>query len=1005
MEHLVMKGYFVISVVFALFDLAFVKICHDKNDPTAHLLGITAFFGAAVDLTYLVSILIRDYFWMSVFTSAYFICIDWMLLGMVAFVFAFTRMEFTEFWRNFQKGLIGWALLETVVFAINPFREISIGYVHNGEIYASYNYVMKPLYLVHLVFTYGLIVFALCCLILRGVQKPKQYRRQYRYMIEGILTIVAVNAVFLYAPVGEMTVHLDYSICGYSLVLMVMYWSSFEYTRRELQKGLSLEIFENIGQGIVLFDYDGFLAMKNNRAEELLAGVSFRDRMTVTEFLNQFNFPARAKPRNMPFSVQCYLGDSGSAVRCDFRLLRDEKGILLGELYVFTDSDLETDLLTGFQKWKSFLKDAGENPIRRKVSVALFDINELGEINAREGVDEGDRQIRLLASAMRKCLPAETRFVRGQDAVLIAICHDFDADMMLQYAENVKNAYERSIQYAVCEAEEDFTNPSTLVDDAMHGLLVKKLLDSGSNHSQTLTSLVRALQECDSDTEAHVQRTQNMGRELGKRIGLSDCEQSDLSLLCLLHDIGKIGIPLDILNKPFKLTPDEWTLIRSHVEKGYQIAKSSDKLSYIAEMILHHHERWDGKGYPDGLSRESIPLLSRIISVVDAFDAMTNDRPYHKAISINAALEEIRRCAGTQFDPFISSEFIRMIRERYGASLPSVEKSPEQTATKAMDLKKTMDKAAEANVYPVRFSQYMLDEQDRIVEADACFREITGYDEEDWKDGGLSQFDLVPPTVRVEYAALVASQLASSTTVFLEHKLRRKDGRELFVYCYSEKIFVHTIKERRTKIVITDISTSYAARLLSLAESDKSEKRLRYWEEIYRRDAMTSLLNHIAFQNDVDQRMLKENGQILLMMIDVDFFKGYNDTFGHDAGDRLLMEIARTMKDVTGAADLCCRMGGDEFAVAISPEPNTSREELRGRAERVYTELTRTVRAIRPEWGISAGAAVSDGESGCFKELYRLADQALFQAKRDGRGRLVWRENMTEDQIAEAAPV
>ena len=119
----------------------------------------------------------------------------------------------------------------------------------------------------------------------------------------------------------------------------------------------------------------------------------------------------------------------------------------------------------------------------------------------------------------------------------------------------------------------------------------KKLVDSESSHSDMLTSLIRALEECDSDTEQHVRRTQEMGAELGRRIELSDIQQSKLALLCLLHDIGKVGVPMEILNKPGKLTDEEWKIMRSHVEKGYEIAMSNTELrqisygQYLAGMI------------------------------------------------------------------------------------------------------------------------------------------------------------------------------------------------------------------------------------------------------------------------------------------------------------------------------------------------------------------------------------------------------------------------------------
>ncbi len=127
----------------------------------------------------------------------------------------------------------------------------------------------------------------------------------------------------------------------------------------------------------------------------------------------------------------------------------------------------------------------------------------------------------------------------------------------------------------------------------------------------------------------------------------------------MMHDIGKVGIKDSILQKPGPLTDDEWLEMRTHPEIGYRIALGNMDLAPIAEYILAHHERWDGAGYPRGLSREEIPMLSRILSVVDAFDAMTNTRVYRQAVSRPEAAEEIMKNAGTQFDPKVARVFIQ----------------------------------------------------------------------------------------------------------------------------------------------------------------------------------------------------------------------------------------------------------------------------------------------------------------------------------------------------------
>lgn len=155
---------------------------------------------------------------------------------------------------------------------------------------------------------------------------------------------------------------------------------------------------------------------------------------------------------------------------------------------------------------------------------------------------------------MRESFPKQTYYVRGLEASLIALCSHTTEHELQKYLTQVRDNFNGNIQYAVSTATAEAPDVLRAIQVASTAMRSKKLLDQESVHSEMLTSLIRALQECDSDTEHHVRRTQQMGTALGQRIELTDLQQSQLSLLCLLHDIGKIGIPLEILNKPSKLS-------------------------------------------------------------------------------------------------------------------------------------------------------------------------------------------------------------------------------------------------------------------------------------------------------------------------------------------------------------------------------------------------------------------------------------------------------------------
>jgi len=167
--------------------------------------------------------------------------------------------------------------------------------------------------------------------------------------------------------------------------------------------------------------------------------------------------------------------------------------------------------------------------------------------------------------------------------------------------------------------------------------------------------------EKSQETEEHAERMVLLSKSIGLAMSLTEGQLNDLELLATLHDIGKMGISAQILSKPGKLSNSEWVEMKKHPEIGFRIAQATSELISIADNILYHHERWDGKGYPQGLVGATIPLLSRIISIVDAFDAMTNDRAYRLAMTQEEAIDEIRRNAGTQFDPEVSKIFIEKV--------------------------------------------------------------------------------------------------------------------------------------------------------------------------------------------------------------------------------------------------------------------------------------------------------------------------------------------------------
>lgn len=167
--------------------------------------------------------------------------------------------------------------------------------------------------------------------------------------------------------------------------------------------------------------------------------------------------------------------------------------------------------------------------------------------------------------------------------------------------------------------------------------------------------------EKDSITEEHMERLKNTANAFGEEMDLSKDDKEHLLLATELHDIGKVVIPDEILNKRGSLDTEEFEIIKKHSASGYRIAKATPMIEHVSEYILRSHEWWDGSGYPEGLKRENIPLISRMMHIVDAYDVMINDRPYKKAMFEEEAISELRKCSGTQFDPNLANIFIKKV--------------------------------------------------------------------------------------------------------------------------------------------------------------------------------------------------------------------------------------------------------------------------------------------------------------------------------------------------------
>lgn len=303
------------------------------------------------------------------------------------------------------------------------------------------------------------------------------------------------------------------------------------------------------------------------------------------------------------------------------------------------------------------------------IGIIMGDTNGLKIVNDTLGHKEGDKLLELTTKVLKDaCNKNELIFRIGGDEFVIIIpnvkehecealikkiidrCNNYKHDLIkvsMALGFSVTDSLDKSIYDTLKEAE-----------DMVYR---KKLLEKNSLNRSVISSLRATLEEKNVETERHTDRVVENSIEIGEMLSLPLSVMDELILVAKLHDIGKIGISEEILLKPNNLTEDEFGVIKSHAEKGYRIIRAVHQLESVAKGILTHHERWDGSGYPLNLKGDEIPLIARIVSVADAYDVMTTNSIYKKALSKEEAIEELKKYSGTQFDPEIVKVFIEYL--------------------------------------------------------------------------------------------------------------------------------------------------------------------------------------------------------------------------------------------------------------------------------------------------------------------------------------------------------
>jgi two-component system, cell cycle response regulator len=330
--------------------------------------------------------------------------------------------------------------------------------------------------------------------------------------------------------------------------------------------------------------------------------------------------------------------------------------------------DALTDALTGLPNRRAFIEalaHALEGEVEPRM-LALFDLDGFKRYNDAYGHPAGDALLSRLSGALGDVVDGHGRAFRLGGDEFCLLLDDGTSDALFVDAARALEArgdgFDVTASYGVVRLPADADTPEEALHLADRRMYAAKEARPSSAGLQTRTVLLKVLSEREPDLHEHSSDVMALARGVARRLGLPVEERDIVARAAELHDIGKMAIPDAILNKPGPLDDREWRFMRRHTIIGEDILNVAPALQPVAALVRASHERWDGKGYPDGTSGDEIPRGARIVAVCDAFSAMVQDRPYHSGLSVSEAVAEIKRCAGTNFDPAVVEAFAAEIR-------------------------------------------------------------------------------------------------------------------------------------------------------------------------------------------------------------------------------------------------------------------------------------------------------------------------------------------------------
>lgn len=552
----------------------------------------------------------------------------------------------------------------------------------------------------------------------------------------------------------------------------------------------------------------------------------------------------------------------------------------------------------------------------------------------------------------------------------------------------------------------------------------------GQLHLATAEALATAIDAKDQTTHCHVRRVQIYAAGMGEVFGLAPSDIAALKAGALLHDIGKLAVPPHILNKPGPLTPAEFEKMKIHTVVGAQILARVNFPYPVIPIVRHHHEQWDGRGYPDKLRGNQIPITARIISVVDCFDSVREDRPFRRGMTLGEATALLLRGAGIHFDPLVVEQFIRHLPqfdaqiEALGLQHQPASPWPQPALQLSdMDLDQTRErgsyiaydqiKKAHREVYALyeiartfgtslnveHTLEILVDKVGHVVSFDTCV--IYLYDEA--KGYAVARHAVGKNAQKLSSRCIALGDgvtgfaLANRSPVNQLHpsldftdinpeagiKYRSMASLPLFkddvllgaLSVYSNDLEQYSDDHMRLLETVTRLASDALSNAMqhALAESNALT------------DQLTGLANarYLSLRFDEEAaRARRTDRTFQVVMLDLDEFKNVNDTFGHKIGDKMLREVAHIIESQLREYDFLARYGGDEFVALVQEVVGSQVDELCQRIGHAVSKFSLMVGRTRfARVGISIGTATFGVDGETLDQLVVAADKKMYRMK------------------------